>query len=176
MKSQGGEELPKIHNLGTLPPPRVSQGQKAKRSLLLLNKVSNSMLQRRTIPAAAALLLASCIYGTHSFTLNGSRRTATTTITLSRRSHHQTYTSFGVDIFRLQQQRCSTTLLLSAAVKGETASSSDSSNVDYPPASDGEALQSLFSKHCNGGGLMTEEELRSVPAIKEMMVRYCFVL
>eukprot|EP00581_Thalassiosira_minuscula_P007724 CAMPEP_0183710162 /NCGR_PEP_ID=MMETSP0737-20130205/5981_1 /TAXON_ID=385413 /ORGANISM="Thalassiosira miniscula, Strain CCMP1093" /LENGTH=563 /DNA_ID=CAMNT_0025938385 /DNA_START=366 /DNA_END=2057 /DNA_ORIENTATION=- len=46
--------------------------------------------------------------------------------------------------------------------------STSSPEVEYPLASDGEALQSLFSKHCNEG-LMTEEDLRNVPAIKDML-------
>ena len=44
------------------------------------------------------------------------------------------------------------------------------SNVEYPEASDGEALQALFSKFCNGEGLMTEDVLRNVPSIKDMLV------
>jgi len=44
------------------------------------------------------------------------------------------------------------------------------SNAEYPDASDGEALQALFSKFCNGEGLMTEDVVRNVPAIKDMLV------
>lgn len=52
-----------------------------------------------------------------------------------------------------------------------TVASSTEGMVEYPSASDGEALQSLFSKQCSEG-LMTEDDLRNVPAIKDMLVRY----
>lgn len=47
------------------------------------------------------------------------------------------------------------------------ATTTGESDVAAPPASDGEALQSLFAKQCEG--LMSESELRSIPAIKDMM-------
>ena len=49
------------------------------------------------------------------------------------------------------------------------------SNAEYPDASDGEALQALFSKFCNGEGLMTEDVVRNVPAIKDMLVSICMI-
>jgi len=50
------------------------------------------------------------------------------------------------------------------------------SNAEYPDASDGEALQALFNKFCNGEGLMTEDVVRNVPAIKDMLVSiYTFI-
>jgi len=55
----------------------------------------------------------------------------------------------------------------SPAAATESSSTSDG-GVEYPPASDGEALQALFSKHCNEG-LMAEDDLRNVPAIKDML-------
>ena len=42
---------------------------------------------------------------------------------------------------------------------------------DRPPFSDGEALQSLFARHCDSGGLMTREDVRGVPEIATMLVR-----
>ena len=57
-----------------------------------------------------------------------------------------------------------------AATTSSSGASSSSASVEYPPASDGEALQSLFSMHCNDEGLMTEKEMRNVPAIKDMLV------
>jgi len=52
-----------------------------------------------------------------------------------------------------------------------TASSSSGSTaeIEYPPASDGEALQLVFSQHCNDEGLMSEKDMRNVPAIKDML-------
>ncbi|KAL3764350.1 hypothetical protein ACHAW5_010486 [Stephanodiscus triporus] len=42
---------------------------------------------------------------------------------------------------------------------------------DRPPYSDGEALQSLFSRHCDPDGLMTREDVRGVPEIAAMLER-----
>lgn len=42
-------------------------------------------------------------------------------------------------------------------------------------ADDGEALQSLFSSHCDKDGLMTKNTLQTnISAIKELLVRFCF--
>ena len=53
-----------------------------------------------------------------------------------------------------------------------TASSSSGSTaeIEYPPASNGESLQLVFSQHCNTEGLMSEKDMRNVPAIKDMLV------
>ena len=66
--------------------------------------------------------------------------------------------------------------ILLSMVATSSSSTSSSSSVEYPPASDGEALQSLFAKHCNDEGLMTEREMRNVPAIKDMLVRASFFI
>lgn len=58
--------------------------------------------------------------------------------------------------------------LLSATTPSSSAEAVTSA-IEYPPASDGEALQSLFAKHCDSEGLMTEDGLRGVPAIEEML-------
>lgn len=50
-------------------------------------------------------------------------------------------------------------------------SNDDDAEVEFVPADDGEALQALFAKHCNSEGLMTQAELRAVPAIGDMLVR-----
>lgn len=42
-------------------------------------------------------------------------------------------------------------------------------DVEYAKADDGDALQALFAKFCNENGLMTKEEVRSVPAIAELL-------
>lgn len=47
--------------------------------------------------------------------------------------------------------------------------SSTASATEFPAASDVAAIEALFAKH-SSDGLMTEEELRSVPAIKDMLV------
>jgi len=49
-----------------------------------------------------------------------------------------------------------------------TTSSEESSTTIASSTSDGEALQSLFAKHCDEG-LMTEDDLRNVPEIKDML-------
>ena len=43
-------------------------------------------------------------------------------------------------------------------------------DLERPPASDGEALQSLFSRHCDSDGLMTEQQLRAVPSLEDLLV------
>ncbi|KAL9185064.1 hypothetical protein ACHAXT_002841 [Thalassiosira profunda] len=48
------------------------------------------------------------------------------------------------------------------------ASTEAAPTVEYPAAADGEAVQSLFSQHCTDG-LMSEAEVRAVPAIREML-------
>ena len=40
----------------------------------------------------------------------------------------------------------------------------------FTKADDGDALQILFSKHCDKDGLMTKQILTSVPVIKDLLV------
>ncbi|KAL3812034.1 hypothetical protein ACHAXA_008940 [Cyclostephanos tholiformis] len=57
---------------------------------------------------------------------------------------------------------------------GSSSSSSSSMEEDameYPPASDGEAIQMLFARHCDVEGLMTLDDVRNVPAIRAMLER-----
>mmetsp|Transcript_32377 Transcript_32377/g.65056 ORF Transcript_32377/g.65056 Transcript_32377/m.65056 type:complete len:661 (+) Transcript_32377:56-2038(+) len=54
------------------------------------------------------------------------------------------------------------------AISSSSSSSGQSEEI-YVPADDGEALQALFSKHCGAEGLMTLEELKGVPSIRDML-------
>ncbi|KAL7528987.1 hypothetical protein ACHAXR_002732, partial [Thalassiosira sp. AJA248-18] len=141
--------------------------------------------RKQKIPTALALLSLACccICGIHSFSLtNNNIKGRTTADCLSSHdnaaaaaSHRAIKPSLPFLISdKIRQQNhagsSSSSVLFMAAGESTTASSPTAAVEEYPPASDGEALQSLFAKYCNDGdGLMTEEEMRSVPAIKEML-------
>ena len=97
----------------------------------------------------------------------------------SRRSSLSFITSHIIQQNQLKKQHGdddNNNSMLLSMVATSSSSTSSSSSVEYPPASDGEALQSLFAKHCNDEGLMTEREMRNVPAIKDMLVRASFFI
>lgn len=58
--------------------------------------------------------------------------------------------------------------LLVRKMASEGGASNDK-EVEYVEADDGEALQKLFAKQCDGDGLMTKSALRATPAIKELL-------
>ncbi len=132
-----------------------------------------------------------CIVGVHSFSPAALVRrttlicpahevTATSTIVAAcarqRRSRYDgqysSFSSFPTPFHAhwyhpLRRNLSSTTTLFVATT---TSSSSSNSSIEYPLASDGEAIQILFANYCDSDGLMTEDQLRNVPAIKEMLV------
>ena len=126
------------------------------------------MIDRKgaTTPALALLLASYCIGSTDAFSLTNIRIGVGNVGTCSSSYKTVAVSASSSPLGALRSmpfiinnaQRSSTSTLLMAA-EGE----------EYPAASDGEALQSLFAKNCDG--LMTEAELTSVPAIKEMLVR-----
>jgi hypothetical protein len=87
-----------------------------------------------------------------------------------RRSRQSSSTLFLVGRHNPRWNLSPTSLSVASATSSSSSSSSDSNSIEYPPASDGEAIQSLFAKHCSSDGLMSEDQLRNVPAIKDMLV------
>lgn len=140
------------------------------------------MIDRKGATAPVlALLLASCYIGnTNAFSLTNSRSSVSVgnvgvgTCPSSKAVSASAASSSPLGALRSMsfvinnaQRSISSTLLMATATEGG----------EYPAASDGEALQSLFAKNCDG--LMAEAELTSVPAIKEMLVRlisYCYII
>eukprot|EP00566_Odontella_aurita_P006230 CAMPEP_0113547204 /NCGR_PEP_ID=MMETSP0015_2-20120614/12227_1 /TAXON_ID=2838 /ORGANISM="Odontella" /LENGTH=612 /DNA_ID=CAMNT_0000447735 /DNA_START=294 /DNA_END=2132 /DNA_ORIENTATION=+ /assembly_acc=CAM_ASM_000160 len=52
---------------------------------------------------------------------------------------------------------------------GPLLAMAEDEEVEFVKSDDGDALQALFSKFCNEDGLMTKEEVRSVPVIAELL-------
>lgn len=141
------------------------------------NNIGN-MFHRRQMSPLALLFFAGCISSIQSFSPtatgigSGTRQTTAAATATTSQLHHGPRISIPMPFIagKFSQKHVGSIALSMAATT--SSSPSPSSGVEYPPASDGEALQSLFSKHCNGEGLMTEKELRNVPAIKDMLVRH----
>ena len=153
--------------------------QQSRKQLMMTN--CNRM--RSIVVASLALIFVSySIVCIESFSPTGRTAVSSTshvTTTSQRYSSPSRRSSFSfITTHIIQQQQLkkqhgdgdNNSILLSM-VATSSSSTSSSSSVEYPPASDGEALQSLFAKHCNDEGLMTEREMRNVPAIKDMLVR-----
>lgn len=150
--------------------------QQSRKQLMMTN--CNRM--RSIVVASLTLIFVSySIVCIESFSPTGRTPTLSTTdasqrySSPSRRSSLSFITSHIIQQQQLKKQHGDddNNPMLLSMVATSSSSTSSSSSVEYPPASDGEALQSLFAKHCNDEGLMTEREMRNVPAIKDMLVR-----
>jgi len=119
----------------------------------MVNKYSSRRSNIMMLPAAAVLFISSC-----STIIDTSQSFSPPVIISKRISFHTAYDEPG-------GRRISSPL-----PSGGMLPLLMMSNAEYPDASDGEALQALFSKFCNGEGLMTEDVVRNVPAIKDMLV------
>ena len=148
---------------------------------MMATHTMNGNRMRSIILASVALIFVSFIVCIESFSPTGRAAVSSTSSqrrcsTSSRRSSLSFITARRINNQQQQQQKQhgddNNSILLSMVAT--SSSSTSSSSVEYPPASDGEALQSLFAKHCNDEGLMTEREMRNVPAIKDMLVRAAF--
>ena len=145
----------------------------------------NCNRMRSIVVASVVIFVSYSIVCIESFSPTGRTPTLSTTDASQRYSSPSRRSSLSfITSHTIQQQKQlkkqhvdgdNNSILLSM-VATSSSSTSSSSSVEYPPASDGEALQSLFAKHCNDEGLMTEREMRNVPAIKDMLVRASFFI
>jgi hypothetical protein len=91
----------------------------------------------------------------------------------SRRGIHTSpSTLFLVGLHHPRWNPFNTGLFVASTSSSSPPSSPSSESSEYPPASDGEAIQILFAKHCDSDGLMAEDQLRNVPAIRDMLVSH----
>lgn len=133
-----------------------------------------------TKPVLALLLSGACLRGIHSFSLTvlgGRRRTSTIATHVASRSRPATVPvallkrPFASEKSRRRhdagERRGGASLPMASTTSAGDAAPSDGA-VACPPAGDGAALRSLFAERC-AGGRMTEDDLRNVPAIKDML-------
>jgi hypothetical protein len=74
------------------------------------------------------------------------------------------------------QRQFSAPTFLSLSSSSSSPSSSKSTEDGTIDAEDIDGIQKLFSKHCDGDGLMTKKTLESVPPFVDLLVRNTFMI
>lgn len=126
---------------------------------------SNKTTMPKPTLLLCVLLAGCCISSIHSFSPMSivSRKSTTSAIVSTTRSTSNTHQNNVGPRGPLSMPFISVRTMMAS-----TTSSEESSTTIASSTSDGEALQSLFAKHCDEG-LMTEDDLRNVPEIKDML-------